>query len=255
MQYYAKSLLKRAFLRSNNYTYALLLKLLSCGLLLSCQPNNNSQITLRAHDIRSERIPASVNSQIQAELKVRQSESENKSLSGGRGPAFIGHDELTWKQDLITVSFASGPKEAHLLIEQAATKWIDPKSYVRFSFRDENDKFRIWDRNNTSSSTDIRISFESGEENGGYWSVLGELAISISKDYATMNLESFDTKLQPFYGGKNNWTDSYEHSTILHEFGHALVSSPNFMYHFDVRFLGLADACSGTDVALCDCTV
>ena len=33
------------------------------------------------------------------------------------------------------------------------------------------------------------------------------------------------------------------------------LSSPNFMYHFDVRFLGLADACSGTDVALCDCTV
>ena len=34
-----------------------------------------------------------------------------------------------------------------------------------------------------------------------------------------------------------------------------LVSSPHFMYQFDLEFLALAGAYSGTDAALCDCTV
>lgn len=190
--------------------------------LTSCEYGNQKLDTLRERDLRLERLPNSINLQIQAELKNRQEENKNKSKPGARGPAFIGHNELTWKQDIVTVSFEGGPKDAHLLIEETANNWIDPEGYISFSFREENGAFRKWDRSNANTATDIRISFDDGTEDGGYWSVLGELALSIDADEATMNLESFDTVLQSYYGGKNNWTDSYEHSTILHEFGHAL---------------------------------
>jgi len=196
--------------------------LIASTLMTACESQNDKSDTLRERDIRLERLPKSISLQVQEELNNRQEENKNKSKPGARGPAFIGHDELTWKQDIVTVSFEDGPEDAYFLIEQAANNWIDPEGYISFSFREENGTFRRWDRSNANTATDIRISFDDGIEDGGYWSVLGELALSIDANEATMNLEGFDTVLQSYYGGKNNWTESYERSTILHEFGHAL---------------------------------
>ena len=81
---------------------------------------------------------------------------------------------------------------------------------------------RLWDKTKPSTATDIRISFRTDKEDGGYWSVVGNIANYIDVSDPTMNFGGFETDLQPFYGQTNNWLDSYEHSTILHEFGHAL---------------------------------
>ena len=140
------------------------------------------------------------------------------------GPRWVGHSDLSWKKRVVEVAFEGGDTQLFELIESAAQEWTKSGGQLTLSFRKEDGSFRVWSATDQFQSADIRISFRSGKEYGGYWSVIGKLAENMNSGEPTMNLEGFDKQLRQFYSGGNErkWQESYHYSTILHEFGHAL---------------------------------
>jgi len=151
-----------------------------------------------------------------------------EALARGPSTQWMTMRRLTWGQTQVTVAFSGGDPELYKLIENAAAEWSrDPTAGARqpnihFNFRTAGGtRYRTWDPAHPSTDpADIRISFRPG----GYWSALGRLARGRAADRPTMNFQGFDTKLTPYYNGQNRdaWLASYEHGTVLHEFGHAL---------------------------------
>lgn len=134
---------------------------------------------------------------------------------------FVGSRGLAWqKKRLITVAFNGGSDELYKLIEQTAHEWTAIGGQLSFSFKDDAGKYRQWTKNDKLPMANIRIAFE----NTGYWSLLGILAQNVDPGDQTMNFEGFQNDLQKYFHGQNatEWRTSYAHTTILHEFGHAL---------------------------------
>ena len=176
---------------------------LVCGLLLSLvMPTLASAATRRAPD----RIPKATFDQMAGPRK------------------FIGSPGLARRRQVVTVAFEGGSEPLYVLVEEAAREWNVPGTQLSFSFRDANGRFNRWTAKDKSAAAAIRVSFRAGEDFGGYWSVVGRTAENIKADEPTMNFEGFVEDLQPYLNGQDRagWMESYERSTILHEFGHAL---------------------------------
>ena len=146
-----------------------------------------------------------------------------ESMTADDGLKFVGHSELSWDKRLVTVSFESGDADILELIESTAEEWTNLGGDLKFSFRNPNGSFRKWTAFDSTPVSDIRISFRSGSW-GGYWSAIGVLAENFDPNHPTMNLEKFDVELKKYLssGVSTAWDTSYDKSTILHEFGHAL---------------------------------
>jgi hypothetical protein len=142
-----------------------------------------------------------------------------KMLRGGH--RLVGSPGLTWKnQQVITVAFYGGSNDLYQLIESTANEWTALGKKLTFSFKTSSGKYRQWTPKDTGPSANIRIAFDSS----GYWSLIGVLAKNMDPSDPTMNFAGFPEDLSKYYGGANSddWHISYAHTTILHEFGHAL---------------------------------
>jgi hypothetical protein len=113
-----------------------------------------------------------------------------------------------------------GSDDLYQLIEQTANEWTALGGQLSFSFKDGTGRYRHWTRRDKSPSANIRISFD----DTGYWSLLGVLARNVDPGDPTMNFEGFPNDLQKYFHGQYvaEWRTSYAHTTILHEFGHAI---------------------------------
>jgi len=146
-----------------------------------------------------------------------------EEMTNADGMKFVGHEDLAWGKRLITISFEGGDDDVLTLIEQTAKEWTDLGGELQFSFRNSDGSFRKWTRFDSTKTSDIRVSFRTGSW-GGYWSTIGSLTENVSSGHPTMNLEGLDQDLKQYLaqGTATAWKTSYEKSTILHEFGHAL---------------------------------
>lgn len=133
----------------------------------------------------------------------------------------VGSPGLGWKkQRVITVAFSGGSDDLYQLIEQTANEWTALGGQLSFSFKGDRGQYRHWTPDDKFSAANIRIAFD----NTGYWSLLGVLAKNVDPGDPTMNFGGFPEDLQKYFRGQNavEWRMSYAHTTILHEFGHAL---------------------------------
>lgn len=133
----------------------------------------------------------------------------------------VGSPGLAWKnQRVITVAFNGGSDDLYRMIEQTADEWTALGGQLSFSFKDDAGQYRHWAADDKSPAANIRITFDGT----GYWSLLGVLAENVDPGDPTMNFEGFPDDLQMYFNGQNNaeWRTSYAHTTILHEFGHAI---------------------------------
>jgi hypothetical protein len=151
---------------------------------------------------------------------------------------------LTWRKPLVTVAFYGGSPETWRLVEDAAKDWIAPGSPIAFSFRRDDGSWRRWSPNDVFPASDIRVGFETGASEGGFWSVIGEQAREVHAWSQTMNLHDFDETLSLFHGrsGDPEWVRSWERGTIVHEFGHALALSHEHFHPDCQRDLDIAAA-------------
>jgi len=136
----------------------------------------------------------------------------------------IGSPGLAWRQRAVTVAFKGGDDSLYALIESAASEWTALGGELQLSFRDDAGHFRHWTTEDVNPAADVRVSFDDVGDLAGYWSVVGVMAQNIAAKEPTMNLGGFIEALAPYLHGQNStaWLASYEHSVILHEFGHAL---------------------------------
>lgn len=151
-----------------------------------------------------------------------------------RAPELVGSPTLAWTdRELITVAFNGGDDQIRRLIEKTSGELLDPMVGVRFSFRTPDGRWRPWSRNDRLAAAAIRIDFSMREEDGGYWSALGRMALVARPNEQTMNLGDLLLKLPQYKDGTSaDWSNSYAKSTILHEFGHALgLSHEHFHPH------------------------
>ncbi|MFM0489694.1 zinc metalloprotease [Paraburkholderia graminis] len=133
----------------------------------------------------------------------------------------VGSPGLAWnRQRVITVAFNGGSDDLYQLIEQTASEWTALGGQLSFSFKDDAGQYRHWTPDDKSPAANIRIAFD----DTGYWSLLGVLAKNVDPGDATMNFQGFPDDLQKYFHGQNasEWQASYAHTTILHEFGHAI---------------------------------
>lgn len=133
----------------------------------------------------------------------------------------VGSPGLAWKkQRVITVAFYGGSNDLYQLIEQTANEWTGVGGQLSFSFKDDATHYHHWSPHDKSPAANIRIAFD----NTGYWSLIGVLANNADPGDPTMNFGGFPNDLQKYFHGQNiaEWRISYAHSTILHEFGHAI---------------------------------
>jgi hypothetical protein len=138
--------------------------------------------------------------------------------------SLVGSPGLAWKkQRVVTVAFCGGSDGLYSLIEQTANEWTSLGGQLKFSFQDKLGHYRQWTTSDKSPAANIRIAFNS-DTNGGYWSLLGILAKHAEPNEPTMNFEGFPESLRRYFNRQNasEWGKSYEHTTVLHEFGHAL---------------------------------
>ncbi len=142
------------------------------------------------------------------------------------GRKLVGMPGLTWNRQVLTVAFEGGSDPLYVLIEQTASEWTATGGALRFSFRERepNGPFRRWSSQDTEPAAAIRVSFRSDADYKGYWSVIGIMAENIDANKPTMNFDGFPEKLASYYNGQKRsiWLASYEHTVVLHEFGHAL---------------------------------
>lgn len=138
-----------------------------------------------------------------------------------RNHRLVGSPGLAWKkQRVITIAFSGGSTDLYQLIEQTANEWTALGGQLSFSFKDNTGQYRHWTHDDTLPQANIRIAFD----DTGYWSLLGVLANNVDPGDSTMNFGGFPDDLQQYFGGHNSdaWRVSYAHTTVLHEFGHAL---------------------------------
>ena len=137
---------------------------------------------------------------------------------------FIGSPGLAWRRRVVTVAFNGGSDPLYEMIERTASEWTSSGGQLQLSFRDAQGRFRQWSPADRSASAAIRVSFRNDPDYRGYWSVVGSLAQSVGPGEPTLNLENFPQELARYFNGRDpsGWAASYEHSVILHEFGHAL---------------------------------
>jgi hypothetical protein len=136
----------------------------------------------------------------------------------------VGFPTTSWPTPKVTVAFNGGSPELYALIEATASEWTTNGGRLTFSFRLSDGSFRTWKESDTSRTADIRIGFFIDADRNGYWSTVGTFARRVKAGEATMNFGDLGTTLSDYYGGKHHaaWMRSYAHTTILHEFGHAL---------------------------------
>jgi len=133
----------------------------------------------------------------------------------------VGSPGLAWKkQRVITVAFYGGSDDLYRLIDQTANEWTALGGQLSFSFKNDAGQYRHWTPSDTSPAANIRIAFD----NTGYWSLLGVLAKNVDPGDSTMNFGGFPDDLQRYFHEQSaaEWRTSYAHTTILHEFGHAI---------------------------------
>lgn len=138
-----------------------------------------------------------------------------------RSHRLVGSPGLGWKkQRVITIAFYGGSDELYQLIEQTAEEWTALGGQLSLSFKDNAGQYRHWKPADKSPAANIRIAFD----NTGYWSLIGVLAKNVDPGDSTMNFAGFPDELQKYFDGQNatDWHVSYAHTTILHEFGHAI---------------------------------
>ena len=136
----------------------------------------------------------------------------------------VGFPKLSWPIPTVNVAFNGGDPELYALIESTASEWTSNGGRLKFSFRRSDGTFRTWSESDSTRAADVRIGFFTDKDRNGYWSAVGTLARRVNAGEATMNFGDLGTTLSAYYGGKNPtpWLKSYAHSTILHEFGHAI---------------------------------
>ncbi|WP_310467981.1 matrixin family metalloprotease [Sphingomonas sp.] len=136
----------------------------------------------------------------------------------------IGFPGLSWRGAVVTVAFNGGDPSIYPLIQAAADEWTSQGGRLKFSFKRVDGTWRTWSENDLSSSADIRIGFFTDPKRDGYWSTVGVLAKRITAGEPTMNFADLGTRLVRFADGRHaaEWRNSYSHSVVLHEFGHAL---------------------------------
>jgi hypothetical protein len=139
--------------------------------------------------------------------------------------------QIKWAKRELRVAFPPGGNEdIYRLIEDTAKLWITESGVtgVRFAFKDASGKRYTWKPTDKAQAAqhvpeaaEVRVGFEEGE---GYYSHLGTINTIIPANEQTMNLAEFDRLLdgQTIEQLKRYWDTSYEKSTVLHEFGHAL---------------------------------
>lgn len=133
----------------------------------------------------------------------------------------VGSPGLAWKkQRVITVAFYGGSDDLYQLVEQTASEWTTLGGQLSFSFKDNAGHYHHWSPDDKSPAANIRIGFD----DTGYWSLLGVLAKNVDPGDPTMNFRGFPVDLTKYFRGQNaaEWRISYEHTTIIHEFGHAI---------------------------------
>lgn len=140
------------------------------------------------------------------------------------GRKLVGMPGLTWNRKVLTVAFDGGSDVLYELLEQTAQEWTSHGGAMKFSFRVKNGQFRHWSPQDTAPAAAVRVSFRTDEGHNGYWSAVGRMAENVDANQPTMNLDGFPEKLLRYFNGRNPtaWRSSYEHSVVLHEFGHAL---------------------------------
>ena len=134
----------------------------------------------------------------------------------------VGYRQLAWPTEEVTVAFLGGNQQIREIIEATANEWITPQSRIRLSFRRPDGQFRTWRETNSTPAADIRISFYTDPRRGGYWSAIGTLARRAYPNAPTMNLGDIPSRLAGATVNSPGWRSTYSHTTILHEFGHAL---------------------------------
>jgi hypothetical protein len=133
----------------------------------------------------------------------------------------VGSPGLAWKkQRIITVAFQGGTDGLYQLIEETAKEWTGLGGQLSFSFKDDAGQYRRWAPDDKFPAANLRIAFD----DTGYWSLLGVLAKNVDPGEPTMNFGGFPDELRKYFRGENaaEWRTSYAHTTILHEFGHAI---------------------------------
>jgi hypothetical protein len=135
-----------------------------------------------------------------------------------------GFPSVSWLTPVVTVAFNGGNPALYALMEATASEWTSNGGRLQLSFRLADRSFRKWNESDTSRTADIRIGFFTDANRNGYWSTVGTFARRVNAGEATMNFGDLGTTLSDYYGGKNHaaWMTSYAHTTILHEFGHAI---------------------------------
>ncbi|RYG36953.1 MAG: hypothetical protein EON93_04375, partial [Burkholderiales bacterium] len=161
-----------------------------------------------AHDLRG--IVGEANAtDVRTQQKIDEINAYRKLMAQLVKPG-SGHVEavvrtaLRWNTPRITVCFQDGTTEGQLRVAAVAREWSHGTG-VLFDFGAGSSP-RLCD---TTRPSDIRVSFGPG----GFWSYVGTIAREIPPDRPTLNLDGLS------HPGK--FTD-YEHSVVLHEFGHAL---------------------------------
>jgi len=136
----------------------------------------------------------------------------------------IGFPGLKWPGPRVTVAFNGGDPSIYPLIEAAASEWTSQGGSLTLSFKRADGTWRTWSESDLTRAADIRIGFFTDPQRDGYWSAVGLLARRVNAAEPTMNYGNLKTLLLPFKNGANpqGWRNSYSHSVILHEFGHAL---------------------------------
>jgi len=127
---------------------------------------------------------------------------------------------LQWSKPEVTVAFSGGDDDTYRLIEETANEWTAHGSHFRFSFRNDDGSFRRWSSTDTTASADIRIAFDPV----GYTSYPGTLAHYIRPGLWTVSLASLPQQVRRYNytHDRTAWRKSYDHSAVLHEFGHVL---------------------------------
>ncbi len=189
--------------------------------LSGCDAIDVNDAEIDNFDSSFDRIPTHILTQMEARAEAQRLSFET-SPKAAQGMNFIGHEELTWDRDVVTVAFEGGNPNIYKLIEQTAHQWTQNGGSLSLSFKDGTGRYNRWNKTDQTKSADIRISFRSDAYDGGYWSVIGKLADGVDADLPTMNYQGFDTVLQSYINSPEGWLESYERATILHEFGHAL---------------------------------
>lgn len=163
--------------------------------------------------------------EVAAELRNRDKAALARAMERNRRrgvAAVMARPRLVWGKQVVTVAFNGGDDRMRGLIESTAHEWTSIGDRFRLDFRDTQGAFRTWSAADTAPAADIRISFRTGSD-GGYWSLIGRMATTARPNRPTMNFEYFDEDTRTYAGATDAlWLESYLHSTVLHEFGHAL---------------------------------